>query len=270
MSENVNDAKRGFLKTAMLGAGALGAATPTLAQTRINFASASDLAPSGDGKLRHWRATRHQEGPTVTQRVIAEDCAGAIIDVQDYFLRQLGNSTTRKRMEEGTLNLAKLLGYFRIPIVATLERPLDLTGSLSAALEKQLGDTTPFEKNFFDLSKERMIRDHLTRLRKKQVIIAGCETDVCVLQSCLGLIDLGYQVFVVEDLLFSSTHNVDAALARMRAEGAVFLTYKTLYYELREAVGGGWDADDTLASLGASPSLVHHPERRLAHFKAST
>ena len=70
------------------------------------------------------------------------------------------------------------------------------------------------------------------------MIVAGCETDVCVLQSCLGLLDLGYEVFVVEELMFSSAANVEAAIARMRNEGVKFVSYKGLYYELIESVDG--------------------------------
>jgi hypothetical protein len=156
-------------------------------------------------------------------------------------------------METNTANFARLLAYFRIPIVATLERPVHGKGSLPDALKRQLGEAKLFEKDFFDLTKEKRIRDHLARLKKKQIVVAGCETDVCVLQSCLGLLDLGYDVFVVEDLLFSSARNVDAAIARMKAEGAVFLTYKTLYYELIEAVGGGRHADAMVTAFGPFP-----------------
>src|SRR5262249_7485263 len=84
-------------------------------------------------------------------------------------------------------------------------------------------------------------------------IAAGCETDVCVLQSCLGLLGLGYDVYVTEELVFSSSHNVDAAIARMKAEGAVFLTYKSLYYELIEAVEGGRHTRNVVAALRAVP-----------------
>jgi nicotinamidase-related amidase len=189
----------------------------------------------------------------MTKRVIAERCASAIIDVQDYFLTQLGSRAARRRMETNLANLARLLGYFRIPIVATLERPVHRKGSLPAALKNQLRDAKLFEKDFFDLTKENKIRAHLARLKKKQMVVAGCETDVCVLQSCLGLIDLGYDVFVVEDLLFSSARNVEAALARMQAAGAVFLSYKTLYYELLAAVGGGRHAETMAATYGPLP-----------------
>jgi len=189
----------------------------------------------------------------MTQRVIAESCAGAIIDVQDFFMAQLGSREARRKMEANLVAFARLLGYFRIPIVATLERPIDGKGGLPDAFNRQLSAAKLFEKDFFDLTKEKKIRDHLARLKKKQILVAGCETDVCVLQSCLGLIDLGYEVFVVEDLVFSSAHNVDAAITRMQAAGAVFLTYKTLYYELIQTVGGSRHADAMVAALGPFP-----------------
>ncbi len=57
----------------------------------------------------------------------------------------------------------------------------------------------------------------------------------------------------MEDLLFSSSRNVEAAIARMKAEGAVFLTYKSLYYELIEAVDGGPHAEKMLETFGPFP-----------------
>src|SRR5215212_4900131 len=157
---------------------------------------------------------------TMVRRIARDHCCGAIIDVQEFFLSQAGNRLLRSRIEKNMMSFARLLGYFRVPIVATLERPI-------------------YDKGFFDLTKENKIKSHLARLKKTQVIIVGCETDVCVLQSCLGLLALGYEVYVVEDLLFSSSRNAESAIARMKAEGAVFLTYKTLYYELIEAVQAG-------------------------------
>ena len=157
-------------------------------------------------------------------------------------------------METNTKNFVRLLGHFRVPIVVTLERPVDQKGSLPQEINKHLSDLgKTFEKDFFDLTREKKISDHLRRLKQKQVIVAGCETDVCVLQSCLGLLSLGYDVYVVEELLFSSSRNVDSAIARMKAEGAIFLSYKSLYYELIEAVGGGRHAKEILGTFGPFP-----------------
>jgi len=190
---------------------------------------------------------------TMAKRIVVDQCWGLIIDVQEFFLAQT-DKRLRSKIETNTKNFARLLGYFRIPMVATLERPVDQKGSLPKEIDKQLrGATKIFEKDFFDLTKEKKIADYIARLNKKQVIVAGCETDVCVLQSCLGLLGLGYDVYVTEELVFSSSRNVDAAIARMKAEGAVFLTYKSLYYELIEAVEGGRHRENVVATFGPFP-----------------
>jgi nicotinamidase-related amidase len=189
----------------------------------------------------------------MVKRIRREQCCGIIVDVQEFFLGQL-DKRLRPRIETNTRNFAALLGYFRIPLVVTLERPVRHKGKLPRRVANGLpAAAATFEKDFFDLTKEEAIRNHLKGLKKKQAIVAGCETDVCVLQSCLGLLGLGYDVFVVEELLFSSAAEVDAAVARMKAEGAVFLTYKTLFYELFEAVATGDDA--VVAQFGPAPDL---------------
>jgi hypothetical protein len=146
----------------------------------------------------------------------------------------------RSRIKTNLQNYVRLLGHFDIPVIVTLERPLARKGSLPLEIKKFLSDrSATFRKSYFDLCREEEIRQHLSSMKRKQVIVAGCETDVCVLQSCLGLINLGYEVYVVEELVFSSSDDVHTAIARMKAEGVVFLTYKTLFYELVECVEPG-------------------------------
>jgi len=204
------------------------------------------------------RAGFRQEGNVLmAKRIVADRCCGAIIDVQEFFLMQL-EGRQRGAIEANTANLIRLLGYIRIPMIATLERPLEMKGSLPEPVEEIFGALPPglaarFEKDFFDLTRELKIKSHLAKLKKKQAIVAGCETDVCVLQSCLGLINLGYEVFAVEETLFSSARDVEAAKTRLRAEGVVFLSYKTLYFELLEAVGASRHADKLLKTLGPFP-----------------
>ena len=190
---------------------------------------------------------------TAVKRIISDQCCGVIIDLQGFFLAQV-DKRLRARIKTNTGNLVRLLNYFKIPIVVTLERPIDLKGSLPKEIGKRLCDRACiFEKNCFDLCKEKAIATHLGKLDRRQAIVTGCETDVCVLQSCLGLLDLGYEVYVVEELIFSSSRNVDAAMARMQAAGVIFTTYKMLYYELIEAVAGGPHSEQQVAAFGEFP-----------------
>jgi nicotinamidase-related amidase len=173
----------------------------------------------------------------MAKRIDPTQCCGVVIDVQRFFLAQV-EQRRRAALARNIGHLLRLFGHFKIPVIATLERPLERKGPLPAEIARHLGGLAQtFEKDFFDLTKEKQISTHLGRLKRKQVIVCGCETDVCVLQSCLGLLSLGYEVYAVEELLFSSSRNVEAAIARMKAEGAIFLTYKTLYYELVQFVG---------------------------------
>ncbi|HTT48463.1 MAG TPA: isochorismatase family protein [Pseudolabrys sp.] len=190
---------------------------------------------------------------TAVKRIVADQCCGVIVDLQGFFLAQI-DKRLRSRIKTNTGHLVRLLDYFRIPIVATIERPVERKGPLPAEVGKHLGERTRiFEKDFFDLTKEKKIRGHLAGLKRRQAIVAGCETDVCVLQSCLGLLSLDYEVYVVEELIFSSARNVDAAVARMQAEGVVFTSYKTLYYELIEAVHDNPHSDKMLETYGPFP-----------------
>ncbi|RPH75182.1 MAG: isochorismatase family protein [Nitrospiraceae bacterium] len=179
----------------------------------------------------------------MAKRIAPDHCCGLIIDVQRFFLAQV-DKRLRSNIVTNTKNFVRLLSHFRIPIVVTLERPVDKKGALPREIGKHLGGLSEtLEKDFFDLCKEKKIKGYLGRLKKQQVIVAGCETDVCVLQSCLGLLNLGYEVYAVEELLFSSSRNVESAIARMKAEGAIFITYKSLYHELIESVEGGRQAE---------------------------
>jgi nicotinamidase-related amidase len=189
----------------------------------------------------------------LVRRIAVDNCWGALIDYQDFFLAQ-ANHRLRSRIRANTRNFVRLLGYFRIPVIATLERPVYRKGSVPKEISGHLGDRARiFEKDFFDLTKEKKIKDHLGKVKRKQVIVAGCETDVCVLQSCLGLLGLGYEVYVIDELVFSSAPNTESAIERMKAEGAVFLTYKTLFYELIEAVDGGSHAEKMITKFGPFP-----------------
>jgi hypothetical protein len=58
---------------------------------------------------------------------------------------------------------------------------------------------------------------------------------------------------VVEDLLVSSSRHVGAAIARMKSAGAVFLTYKSLYYELVGSVDSSSHAEKRPKTFGPLP-----------------
>jgi nicotinamidase-related amidase len=67
--------------------------------------------------------------------------------------------------------------------------------------------------------------------QREQIVLAGCEAHVCVLQTVMGLLD-HFDVFVVTDACASRTErNRDAAYDRMAAEGVSLVTTEMVLFE---------------------------------------
>lgn len=65
-----------------------------------------------------------------------------------------------------------------------------------------------------------------------EVVVAGCEAHVCVLQSVLGLIAASRKTFVVQDAIGSRKFSdKEAALARMERHGAEIVTTEMVAFE---------------------------------------
>ena len=167
----------------------------------------------------------------------ADDLAIVVIDVQPFFL----NGWMAGPTEPLLARLEYLLGLatvFDLPCLATFEEPTAETGWLPDRLERFFpAHGQRHTKRTFDCCGEPPIVAALAGMGRSQIAVAGGETDVCVLQSVLGLIGAGYQVFLLEDALFSSEPQVGPAIRRMEVAGAVPSTVKTLSYELRRSVG---------------------------------
>lgn len=73
---------------------------------------------------------------------------------------------------------------------------------------------------------------------RRTLVVAGCETHVCLLQTALELSEAGWSVWVVADACGSrSPHNRDAALARMAAAGCHLTTTEMVGFEWLEDAG---------------------------------
>ena len=168
--------------------------------------------------------------------VNGDDLAIVVIDVQPYFLDGWMAGPTEPLLArlEYLLGLATV---FELPCLATFEEPVAETGWLPERLERFFpAHGQRHTKQTFNCCGEAPIVAALAAMGRSQIAVAGAETDVCVLQSVLGLIAAGYQVFLLEDALFSSEPNVAPAIRRMEAAGAIPSTVKTLSYELRRTV----------------------------------
>ncbi|MBX9635347.1 MAG: isochorismatase family protein, partial [Magnetospirillum sp.] len=94
------------------------------------------------------------------------------------------------------------------------------------------------EKIHFACSAEPAIADRLAGFGRDQVVIAGIEAHVCVLQTALGLKEKGYQVFVAADACSSRlAANHQAAMQRLSANGVQVVSVEMVVFEWLHRAG---------------------------------
>lgn len=166
-------------------------------------------------------------------RIDRNRLAVVLIDVQPYFLDAMYGDPQPLLMRLEQLLI--VANWFELPVIATTEEPLERKGPLPDPLRSLLpANGRLFSKQTYDLCKEPAIASAIDRVGCDQFAVAGCETDVCVLQSVLGLLDREVDVFLLEDCLFSGEPRPGPAVRRMEQAGAIPCSYKSLFYELCE------------------------------------
>ncbi|MEG1733496.1 MAG: isochorismatase family protein [Comamonas sp.] len=149
------------------------------------------------------------------------------------------------------IKLAKLAQMLDVPVWGTEQNPSRL-GANHAELKALCGKT--LEKMYFSAVAEglgewlrppakapsgnaRSLPKHLQKPQQQapernMVVIAGCETHVCLLQTALELLEEEFDVWVVTDACGSRTErNRDAAFDRLAGAGAELVTTEMVMFE---------------------------------------
>ena len=159
-----------------------------------------------------------------------DDCVLAVIDAQDGFLEKLP-SGERAELVDRIRWVCKLARWLHVPVVVTEEEP-ERNGATASTIAAELPSATVrHPKPVFDLSACAPILEDVARHGRATVVLCGLETDVCVAQSALGLLDQGKRVVVVEDAVASPGAAHAQGLGRMARSGVEFVGLKGLAYE---------------------------------------
>lgn len=115
-----------------------------------------------------------------------------------------------------------------VPVTATEQNPKGLGKTVEGLLPDGLA---ALEKMTFDSCGAPAFLSSLPDERP-DLVVAGCEAHVCVLQTVLGLLVAGRRVFVVEDAIGSRrAENRAAAVRRMERHGAEMVTTEMVVFE---------------------------------------
>lgn len=156
-----------------------------------------------------------------------EDALLLVIDVQERINGVMASNAHAIRIEF-LMEVAKLL---RMPVIVTEQYPKGL-GSTIGELAQQM-DKTALEKDSFSCAREPKVLEAIRATGRKQVLVTGIETHVCVLQTSLDLLEAGFTVHVPHDAVNSRrAADRDWALERMMAAGAVISSTESALFEL--------------------------------------
>lgn len=163
-----------------------------------------------------------------TSAMDAGKCVVVLVDFQERLIPAIHEGP---RVIEEAIRLATASRMLGIRVIGTEQYPNGL-GANVAELRK-LCDTT-VSKNHFDACVEGLL-DVLVPDRtgsRPEIVIAGCEAHVCLMQTALGLLRAEYRVWVVGTACGSRSWTDHClAMERLREAGACIVSAEMVLFE---------------------------------------
>lgn len=163
-----------------------------------------------------------------------EDSVLVLIDHQPYQLANL-NSHEPQMVVNNAAGLAKAARAFGVPTILT-----SVIAERGGLIFPQITDVFPDQKvidrTFINTWEDRVVVDAVKATGRKQLIIAGLWTEVCVAMPTIQALGEGWDVTVVTDASGGvSVESHQVAIQRMIAAGANMMTWL--------AVASEWQRD---------------------------
>ncbi|MFH0844334.1 MAG: hydrolase [Pseudomonadota bacterium] len=157
-----------------------------------------------------------------------------IIDVQEKLMAVMGR---RQEALEGVLNLLRLSTLYNIPVILTEQYPKWLGPTLPEVREL-LPSYGPIEKLHFNCCDVGDFNNRILEEGLERLIVVGVETHICVFQTCVSLLEKGYEVHVPRDAVDSRTaENRQVGLDLMKRAGAIITSVETVIYQILKKAG---------------------------------
>ncbi|HEX9926689.1 MAG TPA: hydrolase [Anaerolineae bacterium] len=165
-----------------------------------------------------------------------KDTALIVIDVQGK-LAQLMHQ--KERLFANTKRMIKGAQVLDIPLLWTEQVP-DKLGPTTPEIAKLLAESVrPISKSSFSCCGHAPFMEAFNALGRRQVLLTGIEAHVCVYQTALDLLDMGYEVQVVTDAVSARiAENKQIGIDRMQAAGAALTSTEMALFELLRVAAG--------------------------------
>ena len=157
----------------------------------------------------------------------ASDSVLVVIDMQEKLVPAM---QAPARTIRNTRNLLRGAEELSVPILLTEQYPKGLGPTVPEIRSASNAQIIP--KMHFSCMEEPAFAEALKKLDRRQVVLAGMEAHICVVQTAASLLEAGYEVFVVSDATASrSLESEQACLARLSAVNAGIVTTEMVLFE---------------------------------------
>lgn len=160
-----------------------------------------------------------------------------LVDIQARLIAAMPEEASRVMLRNSTkvLEAATLLS---IPVLVSEQYPQGLGRTVASITEGLPSAAQSFEKSAFSCYGSAEFMQAVNTHRRRQVIVVGLETHICVLQTALELHAAGLQAFVVEDACCSrNSLNQQNALLRLRHAGVIVSNTESVLFEWMRHAG---------------------------------
>ena len=157
-----------------------------------------------------------------------------LIDIQGKLASLMHEREALYRQLQILLQGAQIL---KLPILWLEQYPKGL-GPTIPEVADLLSDQEPLAKTCFSACGLSAFQTQLRQSGRRQILLAGIESHICVYQTARDLLDSGYQVEVVADAVSSRTaENKELGLQKMASAGAQITAVEMCLFELLQAAG---------------------------------
>ncbi|WP_338469616.1 hydrolase [Niallia sp. XMNu-256] len=172
-----------------------------------------------------------------------EEACLVVIDIQGKLANIVEES---EKMIDNTTKLVQAMNALNVPIIWIEQNPTRLGSTTEQIAQYMKGQ--PIRKMTFNGCLDKEVLDAIKASGRKQFILTGIETHICVYQTGRSLKEQGYEVEIVVDAVASRTKaNKEIGLTKMQALNILPTSTEMIIYELLQT--GEHDQFKTLLKL---------------------
>ena len=162
-------------------------------------------------------------------RITKKDTLAIVVDYQEKLIPAMDR---KEELIKDSAVLIKGIKALGVPVIVSQQYTKGLGETITEIKEALPEDYTLLEKNTFTLYNDEN-KSLIDNMWRKNIIICGTETHICVLQTALDLIEAGYNVFMPVDCVGSRREmDKNAGIQRFIREGGFVTSKEAILFEL--------------------------------------